>query len=424
MNQAEYLKGQHDAFDKRKAANPAAKPTPEADLIKNFNQSRAVRVGALGRAEYKLGKDALARKLLEESFSVFPTRLVVVALAEITAKGGDDVKALDYLISATLWGHAPPAVHEALPLVYARTHKGSTEGLVADLDAEYNKRYPSTLHLDAYKSSANRSDRQVLAEVFTGSGCPPCVGADRAFDAALERYSRKDLMVIMYHQHIPQPDPMTNPDTVARAKYYGVTGAPTYAVDGETVPFHGASGDGAKSVYDHIQPPIESELEKPAEAGLNFHATLDGDAVKVTAAVDPMKADSPDLKVQVLLLEKLITYSGENTIRFHPMVVRAMGGKDDDGFALVPGKTATIHQDFDLDKVAAGLKAHLDDYEAKGHRGNTFKFSEKKDKIDRGNLAVVVFVQDAKTKHILQSAYIDLNPQTPHANTDNPAGSK
>ena len=138
---------------------------------------------------------------------------------------------------------------------------------------------------------------------------------------------------------------------------------------------------------------------------------------------DGVKSDSKDLKVHILLLEKELKYSGENGIRFHPMVVRAMGGKDDDGFALAPGAPASFDQAWDLDKVSAGLKAHLDDYEAKGHRGNSFKFSEKKFQIDRGNLGLVVFVQDAKTRHILQSAFVDLNPSAPHVTTD-ASGSK
>ena len=95
-----------------------------------------------------------------------------------------------------------------------------------------------------------------------------------------------------------------------------------------------------------------------------------------------------------------------------------MGGKDDDGFALTPGAPATFEQSWDLAQVSQGLKAHLDDYEAKGHRGNPFKFSEKKFQIDPHDLAIVVFVQDAKTKHILQSAYVDLNPTPSHISTE------
>jgi thiol-disulfide isomerase/thioredoxin len=259
----------------------------------------------------------------------------------------------------------------------------------------------------------------VLAEVFTGSGCPPCVGADLAFEAAMERYPREDLAVLMYHQHVPRPDPMTNSDTQARSKYYNVTGVPTYAIDGATVPFNGADREGTKDVFDHIQPLIEKGLETPAEEKIVVHASASGNAVKVTADVDAAKSQSKDLKIQILLVEKELRYSGENGIRFHPMVVRAMGGKDDDGFPLAPGAPASVEQDWDLDKLSASLKTQLDDYEAKGHRGSPFKFIEKKYQIDPGDLAIVVFVQDAKTKHILQAAYVDLNPAAPHLPTSN-----
>jgi thiol-disulfide isomerase/thioredoxin len=426
MNQATFVADEKAAAEKRAATATAAgrtapKPPSDEDIIKRFKSSRAVRLAALGRIEFALGKNSAAQKLLDESYATNPSQPVVAgALGEIAAKKGDSAKAMDYLVTAKLSGRAPASASLALTNVYSKTHGGSAVGLDALLDAEYNKRFPNPVHLDAYKPTEKRSDRLVLAELFTGSGCPPCVGADLAFEAASERYSRKDVMVVVYHEHVPQPDPMTNLDTAARAKYYsGAAGlpTPTYYIDGEIVKYNGASREGAKDVVSHVEPPIEKALETAAEAHLTVNATSNGNAVNVSAAVDGVKSDSKDLKVHVLLIEKELRYTGENGIRFHPMVVRAMGGKDDDGFALT-SNAASFDQAWDLEKVSAGLKAHLDDYEVKGHRGVPFKFSEKKYQIDRANLAVVVFVQDAKTKHILQSAYVDLNPSTPHVSTE------
>jgi hypothetical protein len=91
------------------------------------------------------------------------------------------------------------------------------------------------------------------------------------------------------------------------------------------------------------------------------------------------------------------------------MVVRAMGGDKGAGFPLeAGGRAASFDQAFDLDAVSKAIHDHLDDYEAKGHRGDSFTFLEKKYRIDRADLAVVVFVQDDKTKHVLQSVYVDL----------------
>jgi hypothetical protein len=240
----------------------------------------------------------------------------------------------------------------------------------------------------------------------------------------MERYSRKELAVVMYHQHVPRPDPMTNSDTQARSKYYAVGGVPTYFIDGSKVDYNGAGRDDTKSVWEHIQKPIEKELDNPAEDKIDVQASVVGNSVKVSATVASVKTESKDLKVHILLLEKELTYSGENGIRFHPMAVRAMGGKDDDGFALDPAAPAPVEQVWDLDKISASLKKQLDDYEAKGHRGNPFKFIDKKYQIDRGNLAVVVFIQDAKTKHVLQAAFVDLNPQSPHVTSSNSGESR
>jgi hypothetical protein len=219
LNQAQFIADQKAQFAKRSAGRAASHPPTEADLIKRFNQSRASRLATLGRVEFELGKTAEAQKLLGESWSADHDQPGAAAtLGEIAAQHGDNVKALDYLVTARLAGHAPPSAMEALVSIYGKTHNGSSAGLNSFLDAEYNKRFPNPVHLDAWRPTAKRTGRLVLAEVFTGSGCPPCAGADLAFDAAMERYSRKDFAVVMYHQHIPRPDPMTNLDTQARAK--------------------------------------------------------------------------------------------------------------------------------------------------------------------------------------------------------------
>jgi tetratricopeptide (TPR) repeat protein len=424
MNQSQFIADQKAQFAKRAAAAKSEedrpKPPTDQELIKRFNQSRANRLATLGRVEFELGKTAAALKVLTEAHAAdHDLPGAEGTLGEIALQKGDNAQALEYLVAARLAGQSGPSTVAALSSAYSKTHNGTAAGLDEMLDAEYRKRFPEPLHVEAYQPAAKRSDRLVLAEVFTGSGCGPCVGADLAFDAAMGRYSRKELAVVMYHQHIPRPDPMTNSDTQARLKYYDVHGVPTYFIDGATVKYSGADREGAKSVWEHIQPPIEKELDTPAEEKIDVQASVIGNSVKVGATVAQVKTESKDLKVHVLLLEKELTYSGENGIRFHPMVVRAMGGKDDDGFALDPAAPAPVEQSWDLDKIGASLKKQLDDYEAKGHRGNSFKFIEKKYQIDRGNLAVVVFVQDSKTKHILQAAFVDLNPASPHVTTGN-----
>jgi thiol-disulfide isomerase/thioredoxin len=402
MSLEEYIKDQQSIYQKRKQAPPWTEA-----LEKRFRQSRASRIATLGRIEVKLGHTNKGRKLLEEAHTAIPDNQDVnAALGELAAASGNDAKATEFLLPAVLSGRAPKSAKTALESVFKKSHNGSADGLETMLDTEYRRLYPNPLHVEAYKPGPKRSDRVVLAELFTGSGCPPCEGADLAFDAAMERYTRKEFALVVYHQHIPRPDPMTNPDTQARLKSHGVNGVPTFVIDGKKT-VGGGPREYAKNVYERFNKDIEADLEIAAEALLKAQAVVEGNSVKVQASVDSVKSDSKDLKLNIALLEKELRYSGENGIRFHPMVVRAMGGEKGEGFAL---QTSGGHfdQSFDLDAVSKAIKEHLDDYEAKGHRGESFKFSEKKYQIDRGDLAVVVFVQDDKTKHVLQAAYIDL----------------
>jgi thiol-disulfide isomerase/thioredoxin len=408
MRENVWIAERREAYAKRKQEIPTRK-----DLARSFAEARAVRLATLGRVEMKLGHTAEAQKLLEESYAVTPSNVTVTAaLGEMAAQAGDDEKAMDYLVSAHLSGHAPDAANQTFEALYKKSHNGTLDGLEAMLDTEYHKRFPNPVHVEAYKPTEKRSDRMVLAEVFTGAGCGPCAGADVAFDAAMERYSRKDLAVVMYHVHVPRPDPMTTDATTARYKTYGANGVPAYAIDGKKT-VGGGSRDAAPDVFEQFQKDLEKDLETAAEAKVKIDASLNGGTVKVSASLDGVTGDSknPDsqaFKVQILLVEKEIRYLGENGIRFHPMVVRALGGEKGEGYPIDTGGKGIFEASFDLDAIGRDIKKQLDEYEAKGHRGEPFQFSAKKYQINRGNLAVVVFVQDDKTRHVLQAGYVDL----------------
>ena len=204
MRENVWIAEQREAYARRKQKIP-----PQEELARSFAEARAARVATLGRVEMKLGHTAEARKLLEESYAVTPSNVTVAAaLGEMAAKSGDDASAMDYLISARLSGHAPDTANQAFETLYKKSHNGSLDGLEAMLDTEYRKRFPNPVHVEAYKPTDKRTDRMVLAEVFTGSGCGPCAGADVAFDAAMERYARKDLAVVM----LPRARAASRPD--------------------------------------------------------------------------------------------------------------------------------------------------------------------------------------------------------------------
>ena len=403
MRENVWISERREALAKRKQKIP-----PQEELANSFVEARAPRLATLGRVELKLGHTAEAQKLLEESYAVAKSNVDVnAALGELAVKAGNDAKAMDYLTSARLSGRAPERANQAFEALYKKSHNGTLDGLEAMLDKEYAERYPNPVKVAPYKAGEKRSDRMVLAEVFTGSGCPPCAAADVAFDAAMERYSRKDLAVVMYHVHVPRPDPMTTLETSARSKGYGVAGVPTFAIDGKKT-IGGGSRDMAPGIFERFQKDLETDLEAPAEAHIKVGAGIGTGLVRVMAAVDGVKSESKALKVQILLVEKEIRHLGENGIRFHPMVVRAFSGEKGEGYA-VAADGGNFEATFDVAAISKEIHKQLDEYEAKGHRGEKFTFSAKKYEIDPGNLAVVVFVQDDKTKHVLQAEYVDLS---------------
>ena len=178
----------------------------------------------LGRIYLKEGKLDAAEQNLKDALAanagVDPLEFRLANYEKL----GDAQNALTNYISAAALSKIPAASRQALNGLYAKAHNGSMAGLEELLDAKYLEVNPPPFAVDPYKPTEKRTDRVVLTEVFTGSGCPPCVAADLAADLAMERYNTKELTVIMYHEHIPQPDPMTTPQTTARFKYYNGTG--------------------------------------------------------------------------------------------------------------------------------------------------------------------------------------------------------
>ena len=384
----------------------------EDEQAKALRRQRARYQDVLGRINLKQGKIKEAKRNLKLALINEPDLpSALLGLAQIAEKSGDHKAALEYFTSAAVKSPLKKTDRQLMETAYRATHHDSLTGLEEMLDDRYRK-LNAGLRFDHYQASPKRTNRTALAELFTGSGCGPCVAADLGFDGLLERYNRQELVVLVYHLHIPLPDPMTNPATVERGKYYGVPGTPTPVVDGFKLPSSGGSRDMAKGFYDRVNPKVETELESPANAELKLTATADGEGIRANVTVDKVTAASPDLKLQIALTEDELRYTGENGIRFHPMVVRSLAGKDSLGFALASFGPTKIQWTFDVKAISDQLKKYLDSYEQQGHRGDTFTFSEKKFQIDPNNLSLVAFVQDMKTQVVLQTVYLKLQPAT------------
>ncbi|HKQ77815.1 MAG TPA: tetratricopeptide repeat protein, partial [Blastocatellia bacterium] len=402
FNESKFFELQRETYRSR-----GRTPPPDSILLRAFNSTRATYLATLGQVYLKKGRDAEAERTFKEALKASPSLVTaMIGLATVKANAGDKAKALEIMAEVALSGRMTSAARPLLEELYRKTHQDSPDGLEDWLDEQYRRAFPNPLHVKPYKPRSSRTDRVVLAEVFTGAGCPPCVGADLAFDAALERYQRRDVAVLMYHLHIPRPDPMTNAATQARAAFYAVRGVPTYRIDGQAGG-GGGSREQTSEIYDRFNPRIERQLETPSQAEIKLETALDGGIVKVRATVGKVEGQSSSLMLHLALVENILRYNGENGVRFHPMVVRDLAGPGASGFRLRATQPMTFEHAFDLARLTSDLKAQLEEYE---QRNSGFKFAEKKHTLDAGALSVVAFVQDEASLHILQASHSAVKP--------------
>jgi hypothetical protein len=313
----------------------------------------------------------------------------------------------------------------ALEAYLKASEMGSPLDTKASLEKLYVKRYGSLASLDkklddAYRAKGTGFDpghyarpattgpvRVVLAELFTGAECGPCVSADLAFDGIGERYATSDIATLVYHLHIPGPDPMTNTDTVARAKYYAVNATPTAVFDGLSKSSGGGDRSVAQESFTGYTNVIDKRLSMAPLASLDrFKAQMDGSSITVTgeAKLLPAGADrAGHVTLHVALAERDVRYIGSNGVRFHNLVVRKLLDGPQ-GTTLEAAKPeASISLAVDLTSLTASLNDYLATYE-KAQR--SFKFKDRPTTLDPSKLVVVAFVQDDKTKEVLQAVVI------------------
>ena len=431
-------------------------PKPEA-MHKDFSETRAEALAVLADVYLREGKQAPAASLTLEAYSLDPMIDDVNTMrGRIALVNHKDAETLDSFERAQLLGAIKPVDREKMMELYRAAHAGSDAGFAAEMDARYAQLFPPPFTPGKHAPAAG--GRTILLELFTGSACGPCVGGDLAVDGLLESYPRSEVVALAFDQHIPEPDPLANPDSVARAQVYGISGTPSFVVDGTLEPFYGGHRDGSKDLYEKLVKLVDADaagtsdvaLKLTAEKGpggmVQAHAVVTlpsttelQEKLTAPAAAEPATAAAADKKgaagkekkaampavsaaeaapvepriiVNFALVEDEIRYSGENGIRFHRMVVRALSKPADEGFAANPSAAVTLDASFDPDAISRSLATYLDDYEQKNDRFGKIAFLSKDTKMQPGHLAIAAWVQDARTHRVLQAALIPVgDPQ-------------
>ncbi|WP_158942258.1 hypothetical protein [Granulicella sp. S190] len=435
------------SFDKGylAAAKQYKQPAPtSAALHSSFASDRASALAALAKVEMDEHNPPSATALLTEAYSLNPNVDEVNLLrGELALDQHKDAEALEDFERAQLTGELKSPWRERMMELYRNAHNGSDQGFLSEMDAQYARIFPEPFSPQPHKPADTK--RTALLELFTGSACEPCVAADLAVDTLLKTYPRSELIVLAYDQHIPEPDPLANPDSVARAKSYGVHFTPTSMLNGKPLWEGGGSRSSAEKTYDEAIKKIDATAAQPSGvqilltahrgAGDIIHANATvsiGNPEQLKQALAPDPPDQsvsnktpvaapaqpgptaqpvptePHLVTNFALVEDEVRYSGENGIRFHRMVVRALSQPAPEPI----GSSKTLDATFDPATISTELKSYLDSFEQKNDRFGKIQFLSKDTTLEPSHLAVAAWVEDTTTHRVLQSAFVPLSTQS------------
>ena len=299
---------------------------------------------------------------------------------------------------------------DALERLWEQTHGGS-EGLSDFLNTIYVESVERVAASGETPAPAESGSRTVLAELFTGSACPPCVAADVAGMALEATYERADLIVLRYHQHSPAEDPLANEHGAIRFDYYAVPGqpqgTPTFVVNGERVNENvGGALPMAPAVYGVLRERIDPAITQDSQYTLDVSADEQDGELTLRAAVE---GDVPEnLRLRLVLAEDDLSYEALNGVRQHRLIVRHMPGGPE-GLAPTEGKLA-FDDTISREELRRTLLADL----ARAERGLRVRFPVKP--LELKPLYFVAFLQNERTREIVQVAGVPVTAEMEAAN--------
>jgi tetratricopeptide (TPR) repeat protein len=375
-------------------------------------QTRSMYTTTMGEVLFKLKRYDEAGVALKKAMEIAGTDgdgELQLFLGKYDEVKGDETAALAAYFKAADLG-SPMDTRASLERLFAKKY-GSSASLEDKLDEMYRAKSKGFEpgHY-ARSGEAKDSKRVVLAELFTGAECGPCVAADLSFDGLSERYGHDTVAVLVYHLHIPGPDPMTNTDTEARAKLYGFNSTPSAVFDGVSQEIGGGAATGAGKIFADYEAKIETRLKAKPLADLSrLKAKVNGQTMAVSGQASLLSSAADragHASLHLAVVEDSVRYVGSNGVRFHNYVVRKLMRSPAGVVLQKAGEKLAVSESVETKSLSANLDAYLDQFMKTPFRGQPVSFKDRVDHLDAKKLLLVAFVQDDQTKEILQAAFL------------------
>jgi hypothetical protein len=226
--------------------------------------------------------------------------------------------------------------------------------------------------------ASRAATRHGLIELFTSSTCPPCASENAKLDPLLVKNTPNiggDLNVVKYQMNWPgSGDPSFNAHGNSRKSYYGIGGIPDGKVNGKAGTFTTQAG-------------LDASKTPVATVDIDATMTVTGNVIQAKATITPYVTST--VTVHQVIMQDFYTYNGSAGQTKYYFAERKMN--PDGGGA----KNTAI-----TDGTKFDVKFDLTATESAKPKQGSFDFWT----ISSLKYQYVVFVQDDKTKAVLNSA--------------------
>ena len=336
----------------------------------------------LARKEYRKAR----RHLLNAVFGLIHEGPVNLDLGLCWKGLGKPNRAMGAFLRALLDAEksGPEALGELARLWDQDFGKGKRKGFTRKLVERLEGRVP-VFHPPGKPAALSfKPVHRPLVELFSGSDCKPCAGADLAFEGAA-RYFGPQAVFLSHHLHIPSPDPLTVPAGYARARRLGVRGTPMLFVDGQLVLEGGGGARKALSLFEKIRDAVEkARAEKPVWV-LSGKGRVDPEAGRARGEI---RVQGPPCRVQVWLAAGRALYPGINGIVIHRFLSRARLLPPE---GAAPDARGVVSFEVDFTTAWKEIRDSLEDVEIQLQEKD-FHFRWKPDKPDPAELVFAALV--------------------------------